>query len=338
MMASVTTLAIAPPTLAADEVPRRAMRLVAIARGGERISLHDFAALPDLLTPGDLVVVNDAATLPASLAGLTARGEPFELRLAGPPDGAVIGGIVFGGGNWQSPTEDRPAAPPLAVGDRVRFGVHSGRIASRHGRRAEVMLDDEPWRVVYDHGTPIQYAYRRHQLALFDVQNAYAARPWAVEMASAGRGLTWDVLTGLRRRGVAVASVTHAAGLSSTGDRALDTTLPWPERYDIPLATAALIDHTRNSGGRVIAIGTSVVRALEASGGRAGEGIAAHRIAADTTLRVVDGIVSGLHIPGESHFELLRAFVPERRLTEALAIASAHRLSGHELGDGCLIV
>jgi S-adenosylmethionine:tRNA ribosyltransferase-isomerase len=181
------------------------------------------------------------------------------------------------------------------------------------------------------------------------VQTAYAGRPWAAEMPSAGRPLTWDIVLGLRRAGVDVAALTHAAGLSSTGDDALDRALPWPERYEIPRRTADAVRAARARGGRVIAVGTTVVRALEAAAYdeadraaepaiRAGSGIATLRLALGYQPRVVSGLVSGLHVPGESHFELLSAFAPADQLRQAVALAAQHGLSAHELGDACLIL
>jgi S-adenosylmethionine:tRNA ribosyltransferase-isomerase len=209
------------------------------------------------------------------------------------------------------------------------------------GRRVELVADvsgDTLWQALYAAGAPIQYAHRPELLPLYAVQTAYAARPWAVEMPSAGRPLTWDVLLELRRRGVGIATLTHAAGLSSTGDAALDTALPWPEQYEIPKRTARMIRETKERGGRVIAIGTTVVRALEAADGRAGLGVATLRLDARYQLRVVDGIVSGLHAPGESHFELLSAFAPRERLVRAIEVAGRAGLSSHELGDTCLVL
>jgi S-adenosylmethionine:tRNA ribosyltransferase-isomerase len=189
----------------------------------------------------------------------------------------------------------------------------------------------------------VQYAHRPEPLDLWTVQTAYAARPWSAEMPSAGRPLTWDVLLSLRRAGVGIARLTHAAGLSSTGDDALDRALPWPERYELPAATVDAIAATRARGGRVIAVGTTVVRALESAALdsgvlHAGSGIATLRLDASFPLQVVDGIVSGLHSPGESHFELLQAFAPRDRLVRAIDLAAANGLSAHELGDACLIV
>jgi S-adenosylmethionine:tRNA ribosyltransferase-isomerase len=190
----------------------------------------------------------------------------------------------------------------------------------------------------------VQYEHRSERLPLWSVQTAYAGRPWAAEMPSAGRPLTWDTVLGLRRAGIAVASLTHAAGLSSTGDDALDRALPWPERYEIPRRTVDAVRAAQARGGRVIAIGTSVVRALEsavqAGGGElaAGSGIATLRLGAGYQPRLVSGLVSGLHAPGESHFELLSAFAPANELRHALVLAAQHGLSAHELGDACLIL
>jgi len=328
--------------LRAGEVSRHSMRLLTIARDGDEVGLAPFSALPSLLRAGDLVVVNDAATLPASLRGTTARGEPVELRIAEPIEDVQLTGVIFGAGDYRTRTEDRAPPPALAIGDELAFGGFSVRVRALAGRRmvveADVLDRDALWRAVYDGGTPVQYAHRPEPLPLWDVQTSYATRPWCAEMPSAGRGLTWDVLLGLRRAGITVATITHAAGLSSTGDAALDAALPWPERYEVRRETQDAIASTKARSGRVIAIGTTVVRALEAAHERAGEGVATQRISARTPLRVVDGLVSGLHVPGESHFELLQAFVPRARLERAIAVAAASGLSAHELGDACSII
>ncbi|HSD87516.1 MAG TPA: S-adenosylmethionine:tRNA ribosyltransferase-isomerase [Kofleriaceae bacterium] len=332
--------------LKSDEVSRHAVRLVSIARGDDRIAITRFAKLPELLRAGDLVVVNDAATLPGSLRGETSRGEPFELRLSGPIEADRLVGVLFGPGDHRTRTEYRPAPPSIPVGEHVLVGALTARVTSRIGRRVELVTDETGaalWQAIYASGAPVQYAHRSELLPLYAVQTAYAARPWAAEMPSAGRPLTWEVLLGLRRSGVEIASLTHAAGLSSTGDDELDRALPWPERYEIPRRTVELIAATRARGGRVIAIGTTVVRALESAAvldGKieAGSGIATLRLDADYPLRVVDGLVSGLHSPGESHFDLLSAFAPRERLARAIELAAAEGLSSHELGDTCLIL
>jgi len=336
---------VAELALGTDEVSRHAVRLVVVDPAGTGPPrLERFAALPELLRAGDLVVVNDAATLPAALPGRTADGGVFELRLSGPVDAGRLFGVLLGPGDHRTRTEHRAAPPRLSAGDRVTIGGLVATVASAAGRRVELVArgdGDALWQALYASGAPVQYAHRRERLPLWSVQTAYAGRPWAAEMPSAGRPLTWEVVLGLRRAGVAVASLTHAAGLSSTGDDALDRALPWPERYEIPRRTIDAIGQARARGGRVIAVGTSVVRALEAAAQHGapspGSGVATLRLDARHRLRIVSGLVSGLHAPGESHFELLSAFAPADRLRDALALAARHGLSSHELGDACLI-
>lgn len=334
------------PALRSDEVSRHAARLVVIDSHAPRSAA--FAALPALLRAGDLVVVNDAATLPAALPGRTVDGHGFELRLSAPVDGSRWLGVLMGPGDHRTRTEHRAPPPRLADGDRVIVAGVDAIVIRAAGRRVELVARSEPdaaWQALYARGAPVQYAHRAQKLPLWSVQTAYAARPWAAEMPSAGRPLTWEVLLGLRRAGVELAPVTHAAGLSSTGDEALDGALPWPERYEIPRRTSDAIAAARARGGRVIAVGTTVVRALEAAAQAcerdgaipAGSGVATLRLTAGYRPRVVAGLISGLHLPGESHFELLSAFAPIGRLRRALAFAAEHGLSSHELGDGCLI-
>lgn len=338
--------------LASDEVPRHAVRLVVIDPGSAAAPrLERFAALPELLRAGDLVVVNDAATLPGSLPGRTTDGRSFELRLSGPVDAGRLNGVVLGPGDHRTRTEHRAPPPRIDRGDRVAVAGLPATVLAAAGRRVELAVHadgDALWQTLYAAGAPVQYAHRGERLALWSVQTAYAGRPWAAEMPSAGRPLTWDTVLALRRAGIAIASVTHAAGLSSTGDDALDRALPWPERYEIPGRTVTAVARARDRGGRVIAVGTTVVRALEAAAGdgggagdrpiRAGSGVATLRLGAGYRPRVVSGLVSGLHVPGESHFELLSAFAPVEQLRRGVALAAEHGLSAHELGDACLIL
>jgi S-adenosylmethionine:tRNA ribosyltransferase-isomerase len=162
-------------------------------------------------------------------------------------------------------------------------------------------------------------------------------------MPSAGRPLSWEILLALRRRGVRLATLTHAAGLSSTGDPALDRALPLPERFEIPAATARLVLETRRRAGRVLAVGTTVVRALEGAVAlwgelRPGTGITDLRLSAQHRPVVVDGILSGVHAPGESHFDLMTAFAPAPLLEQACARAEAEGYLAHELGDALVIL
>lgn len=317
-----------------------------------RGSLEDRAigGLRELLVPGDLVVVNDAATLPASLRGHTARGEPIEVRLAGELDDGSWNAITFGAGDWRTPTEHRAPAPSLAVGDRVTFDGLTAvvfDIDARSPRLVRLVFEGSPaerWQGIYRVGRPVQYSYVERPLALWDVQTAYAGRPWAVEAPSAGLALTWDLLLDLRRAGVRVARVTHAAGLSSTGDDGLDARLPLPERTEVTAETVRAVEETKAAGGRVVALGTSATRSLEGTAARHGgrlvpwRGITDLKLGPGTRLHVVDGIVTGVHDAATSHFTLLEAFAPRDRLVRAVQHAEAHGYRGHEFGDALAVL
>ncbi len=203
---------------------------------------------------------------------------------------------------------------------------------------------DALWSALFRVGRPVQYSYVRDALPLWHVQTPYAGRPLAVEMPSAGRPLRLPLLRALREQRVRLARVTHAAGLSSTGDAAIDAALPLPERSELPAATAAEVARTKAEGGRVVAVGTSVVRALESAWDedegrlRAGARTTTLRVGPAYVPRVVDGLLTGVHEPGESHFELLQAFAPRPLLEAALAHARSAGYLGHEFGDSSLVL
>jgi S-adenosylmethionine:tRNA ribosyltransferase-isomerase len=192
------------------------------------------------------------------------------------------------------------------------------------------------------HGRPIQYAHVPDPLALWDVWTKIAADPVAFEPPSAGFALDWRTLAAWRERGVRLATLTHAAGISSTGDPVLDLKLPFDEPYRIPERTAAAIARAKSEGRRVVAVGTTVIRALESAAEadgrvRAGGGMARGRIMRETRLRVVDAILTGVHQPGESHFELLRAFADDAVLDRISGTMAGRGYRSHEFGDSVLI-
>ena len=346
-------------------------RLLAVDAASGRHADLQVEDLPSLLRPGDLLVVNDAATLPASLQGRVAgagEGAAVELRLAGAAAESVeataaapatatedtFWAVLFGAGDWRTPTEQRPAPPVLAVGAEIALAdalravvLEVSAISPRLLRIRFSLRGAALWAALYAHGKPIQYSYLRQEVALWSVQTVYAGRPWAVELPSAGRPLSWEILNRLRQSGVELAWLTHAAGLSSTGEPALDAALPLPERYEIPDTTALLIERTRRRGGRVIAVGTTVVRALEGAaraatpeGGAltlARRGVTDLILAPESRLRVVDGILTGIHSPGESHFRLLAAFCPLELLRKSWEHAARTGYLCHEFGDLSLI-
>ncbi|MCG8461103.1 MAG: S-adenosylmethionine:tRNA ribosyltransferase-isomerase, partial [Holophagales bacterium] len=290
------------------------------------------AALADHLSAGDLLVANDASTLPASLRGThEPTGREAEVRLAGRrslafEDVRGFTAVVFGEGDHRIRTEDRPAPPPLSSGDRFLLGPLRATVRQLlgHPRLVRIGFEGEAervWAGIARHGRPIQYAHMQPSLALWDVWTSIAARPVAFEPPSAGFLLDWRLLDDLRRRGVGFATLTHAAGISSTGDPALDTRLPFDEGYHLPAATVRAMRGTKARGGRVIALGTTVTRALEHAaslpGGLVpGYGLADQRLGPESEIRLVDAVVSGTHEPGESHHELLQAFAPAELLEQ----------------------
>jgi len=317
-------------------------------------SVRDTAAstLPAELAPGDLLVVNDAATLPASLRATDAGGAHLEVRLAGPVRGATgWAAVLFDDADWHARTEDRAAPPFVPAGATLTFGGalkatvgHVSALSPRLVRLDFAGTEDALWPALYRQGRPVQYSHLDAPLALWEVQTAYGGRPWSVETPSAARPLAWRALAALRARGVEVANVTHAAGLSATGDAALDRALPLPERWEVPVSTVEAVTRARARGGRVVAVGTSTTRALEgnalAFGGRlvAACGVTALHIGPGFRPRVVDGILSGLHAAGSSHFALLSAFAPRGLLALALAHAESRGALGEEFGDALLVL
>ena len=379
--------------------PRDARLLVVLADG--RISHAPRSRLVEFLHPGDLVIANDAATLPASLRGVhVPTGAEIEVRLAGTRAPRKVGSpkggnarrvkvegpkggnfrlrtlqpwtfqpfrlpafqpycdvvsslscsfsaIVFGAGDFRTRTEDRPLPPALAPGDRLVLGPLSATIDALldHPRLVSLRFSGPPdavWAGLARHGRPIQYAHVPTPLALWDVWTPMAAVPAAFEPPSAGFAIDWAMRGAMRARGIGFASITLAAGLSSTGDPALDRRLPFDEPYQIPEATASAIRRARSQGGRIVAVGTTVVRALEhaaAAGGivHPGYGIADQRVGPSSSLRVVDAILSGTHEPGSSHYQLLRAFLDDASLAVASAELDAKGYRTHEFGDSVLI-
>jgi S-adenosylmethionine:tRNA ribosyltransferase-isomerase len=329
--------------------PRTSAKLL-VARADGSIEHHPASALATAFDSRDLIVANDAATLPASLHGVhRPTGSTLEVRLAGwieLGDPSRFVAIAFGPGDHRTRTEDRPLPPPLRPGDRLELGplhaeVERGLGNPRSfvlrfvGDRAQILAG------ITRHGRPIQYAHVPEPVALWDVWTKVAAVPVAFEAPSAAFAIDWATIAAWRRSGAGLVTLTHAAGLSSTGDPELDACLPFDEPYRIPRVTAAAVTRARAEGRRIVAIGTTVVRALESAWSqgalRSGPGIARGRIGPATSLRVVDAVLTGVHEPPESHYELLRAFSNDDRLISIVGVLHAHDYRSHEFGDAVLL-
>lgn len=335
-----------PPELEAHQPPelrglrRDQVRLLVLPRF-EGVSIHtQFDALGEFLLPGDLLVVNNSRTLPAMLKAHDENGNEVEVRLAQRRADNL----------WDA----------LLLRDRTQIGRRGMRLNFGPDLTARVLAPSEKlsflWKVEFDHccaelldliyrlGFPIRYSYVANALPLDLYQTVYAAQPGSVEMASAGRPFTWELLLKLRRKGIDMTAISLHTGLSSARDDTIDASHPnYEEEYDLPEATVQAIDACHARGGRVIAVGTTVVRTLETVAQQSGSLSAAHgwtrlHIAAGHQLRVVDALLTGMHEPESSHLDLLSAFVNPERLKAAYREAIEKRYLWHEFGDMNLII
>ena len=306
----------------------------------------------NLLRPGDVVVANDAATLPASLSGRHSRtGRRIEVRLAGRDsldDVSQFSAVAFGEGDFRTRTESRSNPPALIPGDRLELGLLRATVTRLLNHPRFILLQFEGsqreiWEGLARHGRPVQYAHLPTPLEVWDTWTQIAGPPVAFEPPSAGFVLDWNMLASMRARKIRFGTITHAAGLSSTGDPELDALLPFAEPYRIPRSTALMIRHAQASHGRIIAIGTTVVRALEHSAAmfdgvvQSGEWLATQRLDASSKLSIVDAILSGTHERGTSHYELLRAFVDDEILGCIDQELNARDYRTHEFGDSVFL-
>jgi S-adenosylmethionine:tRNA ribosyltransferase-isomerase len=339
-----------PPELAADEPPERRgiardeVRLMVIDRHSGDIEHTRFDHFGRFLRTGDLLVFNSSRTLPASLCGCVEQGPCIEIRLAEHlPDDSWLALLLCQRGD------------PFACGLRSDMQIDLG-----HDLTAVVHERDEHiprlWKLsfskrgselinaFYQVGQPVRYEYVSATWGLDYYQTVYAREPGSAEMPSAGRAFTWRLLFDLQRRGVKSAYIVLHTGLSSYLDDELDAQHPASEEeYLISEKTAAKINEAREDGNRVIAVGTTVVRALESAldeQGRVRSGHAYTRlhITADHPLKAVDGLLTGLHEPEASHLDLLTAFLPSGTIKDAYEEAVQQRYLWHEFGDLNLII
>jgi len=322
--------------LARDEV-----RLLVGRPGGVRHTV--FRDLPAQLEPGDLVVVNTSATLAAAVDGERASG-PVTVHLsAALPDGTWAAELRPGR-RASGPLHDVVAGETITLpGGRLQVVVpypddEADPARTRLWRCRLVVPDDVPWYLAR-HGRPIAYAYVPDDWPLASYTTVFGREPGSAEMPSAGRPFTDALVTELVTSGVTVAPVTLHTGVSSleAGEA------PLPEPYVVPAATAALVNHTRSRGGRVVAVGTTVTRALETVADRTGVVRAASGwtdlvLGPGRPARVVTGLVTGWHEDGASHLRLLEAVAGAALVATAYAEARAEGYLWHELGDAALLL
>jgi catechol 2,3-dioxygenase-like lactoylglutathione lyase family enzyme len=197
---------------------------------------------------------------------------------------------------------------------------------------------------IYRKGQPVRYEYIDTPWPLDKYQTVYGSVPGSVEMASAGRAFSWKLISQLRAEGIEVVPLQLHAGLSYYGDDRWPTPKNHPEEYHLPQGTVDTIRRAKKEGNRVIAVGTTVVRALETVAAEhdgelaAASGMTDLYITKESPLRVVDGLITGLHEPQASHLDLLRAFVSDEHLFISYRNALAKGYMWHEFGDMNLIL
>src|SRR6266568_4135390 len=342
-----------PPELSAKEPPERRGirrdqgRLLVIERATGKIEHTRFDKIDKHLRQNDLLVFNSSRTLPASMRGCdcgVAHGPCMEVRLAEHlPDNSWLALLLCEQGD--------PFGCGLRTGMQIEFA--EGLTATVLERDVNIprlwklrfsITGTELVDLIYRLGKPIRYEYVSAPWDLDYYQTVYATEPGSAEMPSAGRAFTWKLLLDLKRRGIDTAYVVLHAGLSSYMDDELDRRHPASEEeYFVNRVTARKINQARERGSRLIAVGTTVVRALESAANENGSVAEVHgytrlKIDRHHKLRCVDGLLTGLHEPEASHLDLLSTFVPAEQIHAAYREAIAHRYLWHEFGDLNLIL
>ena len=337
----------ARPRLEAHEPPearglaRDEVRLLVARRAEASIAHHLVRDLPAVLAPGDLLVVNVSATLPAALAARGADGTPLRLHASSPAPDAPSGDwwvVELRSPDGADPVGDRPEGERLTLAG----GAVAELVAPYGGERlwlARIESGAPFAEHLARHGEPIRYGYVRERWPLEAYRTPFATEPGSAEMPSAGRPLTGRLLARLAARGVLVAPITLHAGVSSPERHEV----PYPERFAVPSATARLVNAVRWWGGRVIAAGTTVVRALETAaqpggGVEAAAGWTSVVITPERGLAAVDGLLTGWHEPRASHLGMLEAVAGEALLARSYAAALENGYLWHEFGDSHLVL
>ena len=329
---------------AAEPPEARGLRRDAVRLLVARTHSVEHAAFSDLgrhLAPGDLVVVNTSKTLPAAVDGRR-DARPMRVHFSAPLDD----------GSWTAELRAPDGSGPVVDG---RSGEHielpggaSVEIVSAYsgieGRSRIVRVrvrgvEGRVERYLLRAGRPITYSYLREEWPLASYQTIFARELGSAEMPSAGRPFSNELVTDLLTRGVVMAPILLHTAVSSLEQGEV----PLPERFRVPAATARLVNATRRAGRRVVAVGTTVTRALETATGEDGRvrplaGWTDLVLGGDRPARVVDGLITGWHPPEASHQLLLDAVAGAEMVEAAYEAAFASGYLWHEFGDSCLLL
>ena len=339
-----------PPELEAAEPAeargqgRDDVRLMVSHYGNDHIPHAQFRQLPEYLTAGDLLVINTSGTLKAALAAQRTDGTPIELHVSTLlPDGRWVLELRQLAESGTEALYTAACGETLALpgGANARLMAPYAELSAGRVRLwvAHATLPEPALAYLEHFGFPIRYGYVKEAWPASAYQTVYATEPGSAEMPSAGRAFTPAIITALAARGVTLAPLVLHTGVASP--EAFEP--PYAEFYRVPAATARLVNSARAAGQRIIAVGTTVVRALETvtnADGRAqaGEGWTDLVISPARGLRTVSGLLTGLHEPRASHLAMLAALAGYDHLRATYAEALRERYLWHEFGDLHLIV
>ena len=335
-----------PSALEADQPPeargltRDAVRMLVTTQSDGSLVRSSFNLLPRFLEPGDLVVVNTSGTIPASIDATADDGTALVVHLS----------TQLNGAKWVVEPR-RPAdraterwEGPLPARRLNLAGDASLTLDEPYGSEgrlwvATLQLGNRTLSWLAVHGRPIRYGYVERPWPIAMYQNVYATEPGSAEMPSAGRPFTPEIVTRLVAKGVGVTPIVLHTGVASLEAHEL----PYPERVRVPDSTAERVNIARGRGHRVVAVGTTVVRALETSVGMDGlahayDGWTDRIVTPEHGVRVTDGLLTGWHEPASSHLMMLEAFVGRDLLRDTYRTGLAEGYRWHEFGDVNLIL
>ena len=339
-----------PPELEAGEPPearglaRDGVRLMVSRGTPPDISHHRFTDIVDALEPGDLLVINTSGTLNAALDGARADGSKLEVHLSTHLPGDIWtlelrqpgphGTLPFRNG-IAGENITLPAGATVTL--LAPYATERMSLPRDGGVRlwlAALALPCPQENYLARRGSPIRYAYVPHRWPSAYYQTVYATELGSAEMPSAGRAFTPEVLTRLIARGVQIAPLLLHTGVASLEDHEP----PYEEYYRVPLATARVVNATHAAHRRVVAVGTTVVRALETvtdeeGTTHPGEGWTPLVITPERGVRAAQGLLTGLHEPKASHLAMLEAIAGRAHVAAAYAEALRERYLWHEFGD-----
>ena len=343
-----------PPELEASEPPearglrRDQVRLMVSYRSDNRVAHTTFDQLGNYLGSGDVLVINTSATRNAAIEARRADGTALELHISThlPADLWIVE-VRVPGEQGSRPFRHARSGEVLALpGDASATLLTPYDSGSRAGQDAPTRLWIATLRLACPidqylpmYGLPIRYGYVKQAWPSTYYQTVFASEMGSAEMPSAGRAFTAEMLTRLIGQGVQILPLVLHTGVASLEDHEP----PYEEWYRVPLETARTINMARGAGKRIVAVGTTVVRALEtvtdADGGvHPGQGWTSEIITPERGVRAVNGLLTGFHEPRATHMAMLEALAGIEHLEITYAAALHERYLWHEFGDLHLIL